>query len=199
MEYKSRRINNGLPLLPENSFLISDLIGHELFLGYAIDKSANVWTCKEHNFKDNLFKNEWRKLKVKTNPKQGYLFVCMSAYKGENKTTTIHRLLSLAFIPNHNNYPCVNHKDGNKLNNSLDNLEWCTHKHNSVHCIEKGLRNTAKGERIPNSFLKEQDIKDIFSLKKNGLLNREISEIYNIDMSAISRILNKKSWAHVTT
>ena len=49
------------------------------------------------------------------------------------KDFKLHQLLAKAFIPNPNNYRCINHIDGNKLNNSLDNLEWCTHGQNTVH------------------------------------------------------------------
>lgn len=60
---------------------------------------------------------------------KGYLQVQL--IKGNiNKTYTIHRLVAEAFIPNPNNYPCVNHKDEDKTNNNADNLEWCDSKYN---------------------------------------------------------------------
>lgn len=59
----------------------------------------------------------------------GYLFVCLCK-NGIQKNFTIHRLVAEAFIPNPNNYTEVNHKDENKTNNYIDNLEWCTHKYN---------------------------------------------------------------------
>ncbi len=51
----------------------------------------------------------------------------------------IHRLLAITFIKNKLNKPCINHKDGNKENNKLTNLEWCTHSENSKHAIKKNL------------------------------------------------------------
>ena len=52
---------------------------------------------------------------------------------GKHKDFKVHQLLAKVFIPNPNNYRCINHIDGNKLNNSLDNLEWCTHGQNNSH------------------------------------------------------------------
>lgn len=68
----------------------------------------------------------------------GYLAI--NLYKNAKfKTYRIHRLIAQAFISNPENKPCINHIDGNKLNNSIDNLEWCTHRENTIHAIKTGL------------------------------------------------------------
>lgn len=56
------------------------------------------------------------------------------------KIHLVHRLIAQAFIPNTLNLPCVNHIDGNKLNNSISNLEWCSHKQNNIHAYKIGLK-----------------------------------------------------------
>lgn len=62
----------------------------------------------------------------------GYRQVTLSKLGGQ-KIYLVHRLVAQAFLPNPNNLPQVNHIDGNKENNNLENLEWCTHKQNAVH------------------------------------------------------------------
>ena len=51
----------------------------------------------------------------------------------------VHRLVAQAFIPNPDNLPCINHIDGNKLNNHVSNLEWCTYQANMLHAVRTGL------------------------------------------------------------
>lgn len=60
----------------------------------------------------------------------GYKRVSLSKYR-EMKSITVHRLVAMAFLPNPNNYPAVNHKDEDATNNHVSNLEWCTNKYNS--------------------------------------------------------------------
>ena len=77
------------------------------------------------------YKGKKRKLQSYSN---GYL-----GFYHNNKNYMVHRLVAETFISNPNNYPCVNHKDGNKHNNSADNLEWCSYSHNVKHAIDNGL------------------------------------------------------------
>ena len=60
----------------------------------------------------------------------------------------VHRLVAKYFIPNPNNLPCVNHKDGNKQNNRVDNLEWCTHSENTLHSFRTGLQKTNRWGKV---------------------------------------------------
>lgn len=69
---------------------------------------------------------------------KGYLRVDLSK-DGKTKHYKVHRLVASAFIPNKNNLPQINHKDENKQNNRVDNLEWCTHKENTQHAFKTGL------------------------------------------------------------
>ena len=84
------------------------------FPGYFITEEGQVWS------------NYSNKFLHPTSNSRGYLTVTLTGHK----TRTIHRLVAEAFIPNPNNLPYVNHKDENKTNNSVTNLEWCTAQYN---------------------------------------------------------------------
>lgn len=77
-------------------------------------------------------------IKKHKNDKDGYCLITLHC-NGERKGYSIHRLVANAFIENLNNKPQLNHKDGNKRNNNVSNLEWCTAKENTHHAIKTGL------------------------------------------------------------
>ncbi len=87
-------------------------------------------------------------------------------YKG--KTYYIHRLIAEAFIPNPNNYPCVNHINGDKTDNRVDNLEWCTYSHNNKEAYKLGLKKPHKGEinKFKSIVMLDDNKKEICIFKK---------------------------------
>lgn len=88
--------------------------------------------------------------------KKGYARVALRK-NGYSKSYYVHRLVALTFVPNPHNKPCVNHKDGNKLNNHYSNLEWCTNEENNAHAKAMGLF-CGSNSKIPKNqrkFIKE--------------------------------------------
>ena len=76
----------------------------------------------------------------------GYYSINLSK-NSKRKYVRVHRLVAEAFIPNPNNYYCINHIDGNKLNNKVENLEWCTYSYNNKEAYRLGLKqNKYKGK-----------------------------------------------------
>ena len=71
---------------------------------------------------------------------KGYKYLDLRNSKCKYRCPKVHRLIALAFIPNPNNLPQINHKDGNKKNNKVDNLEWCTNLYNTKEAIRLGLK-----------------------------------------------------------
>ena len=101
----------------------------------------------ETNYKDIFINGQdvYKKLKDGTYKKLckwidnvGYYQVCFRI-DGKKKYVRVHRLIAETLLPNKDNLSMVNHKDGNKLNNSLDNLEWCTNAYNTKDAYDKGL------------------------------------------------------------
>ena len=126
--------------------------------------------------------------------KSGYLTVRLSK-NGVGITKTLHRLVLSNFIDNIDNLPQINHKDGNKLNNKIDNLEWCSASHNTKHAWQNSLI-------VPSEKFKErasrQYIKNLAD--KQRKLNKEIAdniiEIYNnknISMKKLGALFNVSS------
>ena len=105
----------------------------------------------------------------------------------------VHRLVAMAFIPNPENKPQVNHKDGVKSNNVVNNLEWCTSIDNNIHAYNTGL--SVRGERHPSSKLIAEDIFEIRKLK--GLPLIKLSEKFGVSKMCISKIQNNKMWKHI--
>jgi len=113
-------------------------------------KSRDIRYTHAVTKKEHFRKSEHRFLKVQFNNRTGYKF-CQLYLNKKMFNKTIHRLVAIAFVPNPNNLPVVNHKDGIKHNVVAENLEWGTDEYNHQHATETGLK--AKGEKIGSSKL----------------------------------------------
>lgn len=127
---------------------------------------------------------------------KGYFQVVLSK-NGKSKTKTVHRLVAETFVPNPDNKETVNHIDGVKTNNNVENLEWCTNQENIIHAHKNNLTNPCKGESNSSAKLKEQDVHLIRKVHKDGESIRKISKRYEMCESTISQIVNRKSWKHI--
>lgn len=130
--------------------------------------------------------------------KQGYKQVVVrpNGIHNKCKLLKVHREIAIAFIPNPDNFPVINHKDGNKLNNSLDNLEWCTVTHNNKHAREMGLvvYNPHKGHEHSQSKLSKEDREFIlknYSRYDVNCTGRALAKKFGVDKMQIYRIIKR--------
>lgn len=113
-----------------------DIVGYEGL--YQVSNLGRVKSLKR-NKANNYGKVPERVLKQQINKKSGGYSQASLCKEGKYKVFFIHRLVARAFIHNPDNKPVVNHKDGNKHNNCVGNLEWCTQKENVLHSFVTGL------------------------------------------------------------
>ena len=112
------------------------------------------------------------------------------------KSTTVHRLVALAFIDKPDGSDWVNHKDGDKLNSHVSNLEWCTPLENARHARDVLGRNV--GERCRQHKLTERMVRRARELRRQGVIYDQLAKRFRVGRTAIWHALNGVSWKHVT-
>lgn len=124
--------------------------------------------------------------------KFGYLQMNFSRNDGTGKSDTVlvHRLIALTFIENPNNLPEVNHKDGNKSNNHVDNLEWCTPSENGKHAHKMGLSYVYYGESHPCAKLTNEQVHQIRKMyNEEHISQQKIADFFSVSQITVSRII----------
>lgn len=132
----------------------------------------------------------------------GYRVYCISL-DGGVKHTTAHRIVAVCYIPNTDNHPHINHKDGNKLNNTVLNLEWCSIQYNNQHAFDNGLKTAwNKGKTGVYSDAQIERMKDVQTTSKEVLVVkddnvlgsyrsiRDLCKQYGFDRRTAQRVLN---------
>ena len=132
----------------------------------------------------------WLKYSV---PKCGYPQVGLCVH---NKCVNymIHRLVAQTFLNKPIDKDYVNHIDGNKLNNHVDNLEWVTRSENEKHAYANGLKTPTSGEISGQAKLTWDDVRKIRIMYTQGYSTRYIAKIFNVGKSTIQSITSNHSW-----
>jgi len=166
---------------------------------YKISTNGIVKSIKRKCFIKNS--NKWRTVPEKIlslkEDKDGYLCLHLSS-NIKNWYGSLHRLLALTFIPNPLNLPQVNHKDGNKLNNKLENLEWVTAKQNIQHAVDTGLNISVKGEK--RAFAKMTDklvLEARKRYKEENISLVKLAKDYSISPQTLHDIVKGNKWKHL--
>lgn len=150
-------------------------------------------------YDDGRVYSSWRGGRfLKTTSRNGYPRVILSTYNNGMQTFSIHRLVGLAFIPLVEGKELINHIDGNRYNNHVENLEWVDYKENHDHAVRIGSEKDMIGENNISAKLTEEDVKRVFQLRKEGLTHQAIGQIVGCSKANITKILNHKIWSSVT-
>ncbi len=149
---------------------------------YTIDKNGNIFLANG-------------RIKLPSKDKKGYMHITLSN-NGIRKTFLVHRLVAEHFIHNPNNLSQVNHIDGNKSNNNVNNLEWVTSSDNITHSFNNGLSNY-NGENNGRSKLTSLEVIEIKKLIKNKIKLKNIAKQFNVHPNTISEIKREIKWKHI--
>jgi hypothetical protein len=133
-----------------------------------------------------------KKMKTSTSSR-GYIQIVLGG-----KCFFVHKLVARNFIPNPDNKPFINHKDGVKTNNLPSNLEWCTASENSQHSFKAGLQINPRGEEHRKTKLKNADVLKIIELSGKGLSSKDIGKKFNLSYQSVYEILTGRTWNHLT-
>lgn len=149
---------------------------------YLISENGEVYNTKTKKYLKSSASNT------------GYLTVYV-----DGKNRLLHRLIAETFIPNPENKPCVNHIDGNKLNNAANNLEWCSYGENNLHAYKTGLKSypfTGR-ENSANHKLTESEvkyIKDNYKRYDKDYGAKALSIKFNVSPSCITAVAYGVNW-----
>ena len=163
--------------------------------------NKELWKPIEHNpfmqisskGRVKIEKHANRKEEIKTEffkDKDGYSRINVRNSSGGYTQMAIHRLVAIAFIPNPENKPCVNHIDSNRNNNCVENLEWTTAKENVLHSFLHGQRQQCK--KVPTkTLLTDYQISQIDKLRSIYTVN-QMAKLFNVEYQSLKNIIHKK-------
>lgn len=163
----------------------------EIDPGYEVSNTGKVRSFKKKS--GGLYDEPHMRKPVED--QKGYLRVNLSV-NGRMVNRKIHRLVAKYFVPNPENKPQVNHKDGDKGNNNYSNLQWVTNKENMAHAYATGIRNNI-GENNGKAILTEEDVIEIRQLLDQGVYQKDIAEMFGVKQITISNINTGKNWSHI--
>lgn len=153
--------------------------------GYYVSNNGKVISYRDR--KGGINPSKYRELKWDIG-KNGYARVTLYIEGQGRYRSSVHRLVAQAFLPNPNNYPCINHKDENPLNNAADNLEWCSYSYNNTY-NSKNIKISNKLKGVPTNRTKNEN----WTNSPKKVICIETGEIFNSLKVAAAAYGSKKS------
>jgi hypothetical protein len=150
---------------------------------YYVDVMGNVYS-------------QYRKLN-QNNQHTGYKTVTIRYKDGTVKSEYVHRLVAKAFLANPNNLPVVNHKNLDKADNRVENLEWCSYKENSKHTWENNANRLDDGTAYWAKYTKQQIVR-VCEMLSDGRRNIEIEKETKVSKSDVFMIRSRRNWTHIS-
>lgn len=132
-------------------------------------------------------------VKLTKNKKEGYISVSLKNEKLGTVSKTVHSLMASVFLPQIQ----VNHIDGNKQNNRLDNLEWSNGSLNTLHAYKIGLAKKLGGEKARNVKITEEIVLAIRKDRDEGMGITAVSKKYNLKMGTVSNVYYNNNWKYL--
>lgn len=145
----------------------------------------------------DIFGPAGNKLKVRKN-EDGYAVVTMGSKRVKRTTRFVHRIVAEVFLPNPQNLSDVDHLDSDRMNPSLDNLEWVSHEENVRRAYERGGHiGRAVGEKNPRARLTTELVRELRRKYEAGITIQEMADTYGFPWNTIGNAVKGYTWKHI--